>query len=836
MKSMNVRKIAAIAAGAAMIGAAFVGAVDVDTAGVGSFSFIQAGEPNVKIVVGSTAQPSDAVAAANIAAMIGNLAYKSSPVTVDQSAISCGGAGAGSCTGTLGSQQAVLTVTTPGVNPATAYEMRTYIGDESSNGADNLDSNAETVRNGTTTVGSTNASFGSGLGPRVITKDNTAIVNPAASLASDGKISYPKGSTITKEEQKIYAYAQVLYSTSTNAKKVQAQSVKTGYEAIFTDPIPVCLDTTKNLAGCGTNDKLTKNSVKITFLGDVWTISDVTVASPLVTAVTLGKSIAYKPIMKPGEKVTTPDGFVVELSDISGFGFGTGGSSLPYVSFKIYDKNNNLVKTLTSQQTTGAGDEVAEANNLVIKVNNAFPGASAKEFYADVEMYSNKLVITSGSEVSGGESKKNWKANIVSSNVSSSEGISKIQLYNDVDQTYKTPISQTLNAGESLEIIHGLPGFKLNFLGLETVDYDTLSFTKVTNSLVLVSGSATGQFLLVQSGRSNAFQYNGRNMDSVYLVVNSTNQTAAANGTVLYYDTTNSYFTSTGTTANQMVYQYSSSESATINTNAGLNTSTANQVIIAIPEITEDANGTAAAVTSNYNVVLQYDQALAQFVNTMGSTTVDKVGYQAAKDISTLGSANASNLASKETGFTTRRGNIVTSISATSVSMSYAQKIAHPRFTLTAAATSASAQTADYTLSANATQNIGGGYSVQLKDVSATVAACTPSASEGGALSGDAVASPANADVVTPLDTSSTSLVVLDKDAGSATNLIVVGGPMVNSLAGEVSGTLTTSGNAVVTVSGTKLIVAGYTAADTQAAANSLIAWLSSNRDQVVKG
>ncbi|PIT85136.1 S-layer protein, partial [Candidatus Micrarchaeota archaeon CG10_big_fil_rev_8_21_14_0_10_59_7] len=76
------KRIAAAAAGAAMLGAAVAGAVSVDDMGLGSFPFYSNGEPNVKIVVGTAAQPSDAVAAANIAAMVGNLAYTSKDITV----------------------------------------------------------------------------------------------------------------------------------------------------------------------------------------------------------------------------------------------------------------------------------------------------------------------------------------------------------------------------------------------------------------------------------------------------------------------------------------------------------------------------------------------------------------------------------------------------------------------------------------------------------------------------------------------------------------------------------------------------------------------------------
>ncbi len=76
MKSVNAKRIAALAASVAL-GIAFAAPV--------SFSNIpivnSAGQPVVQLVIGSTAKPSDGVVAANIAAVIGNLAFTSTPVT-----------------------------------------------------------------------------------------------------------------------------------------------------------------------------------------------------------------------------------------------------------------------------------------------------------------------------------------------------------------------------------------------------------------------------------------------------------------------------------------------------------------------------------------------------------------------------------------------------------------------------------------------------------------------------------------------------------------------------------------------------------------------------------
>jgi hypothetical protein len=70
------------------------------------------------------------------------------------------------------------------------------------------------------------------------------------------------------------------------------------------------------------------------------------------------------------------------------------------------------------------------------------------------------------------------------------------------------------------------------------------------------------------------------------------------------------------------------------------------------------------------------------------------------------------------------------------------------------------------------------------------------------------------------------SLVVLDKNAGGK-NLIIVGGPAVNSVAQQVAQLSEfTEGVQMVKLSGDKLLVAGYEAGDTAAAAESLMAEL----------
>ncbi|MCX6695330.1 MAG: S-layer protein, partial [Candidatus Altiarchaeota archaeon] len=80
----TLKRIGSIAAGAVMLGAALSGAVSagMDATGLTKDFFYDAGyNPIVQVVVGSKGLASDSVAAGNIAAVIGNLAYTSTTAT-----------------------------------------------------------------------------------------------------------------------------------------------------------------------------------------------------------------------------------------------------------------------------------------------------------------------------------------------------------------------------------------------------------------------------------------------------------------------------------------------------------------------------------------------------------------------------------------------------------------------------------------------------------------------------------------------------------------------------------------------------------------------------------
>lgn len=817
MKSMNVKRIAAIASGAALMGAAFVGAaVQVDTTGVSSFPFFAAGEPNVKVVIGAKAMPEDVVVGGNIAAVLGNLAYKDQDVSV----LNTDKLGTSGEAGDLTDKQASLTITTPGFNPANVYEMKAYVHDD-------LDNATETTRYTTESsrFQGQNTSFislGVNAGPKVISKDTTSVISPASGLSADGKITYPKGSTSTKEEEKVYAFAYVRYSDQTAIKDVVAENVKTGYEVTFTDPIPLCLDTSKNVTGAtctSDNDKLSKGNVEITFLGDKWTIFDYAVSNYAITSVTLGKQIAKKESFNIDDSVSTPDGYTIALKDISAF-------SPQQAQFDVIDKDGKTVLKKLYLEAGGSAT-VAEANNLVVKVNKVFPGAFAKQGLADVSMFSSQLVITNGAEITGGDSHQYWKGMIVSSIVGSTEAISKIQLYNDNNQLYKT--TTTMLSGEKIDIIKGMPGYKFNFLGLEQGDVDNLQFiidkgVSFTNSS---GGTVTGTFLHITSTIGSAFKYAKSTGEAwIKLEDAATAQPWIANGTVFYQDASYN-FVSTGTTQFQVPYSYGNDETATI---VATHNATLERWLIAIPELTEDNAGSGAVVATNQQILLQYDVVQDQFADTLGTTTASKIAYVA-------GGTSLTNYIGGmglDKGYISYRGTKFVDLTSSSAVFEYPKKVRKARFTLQKGADLTTTSTGGMESKANLkegdTQDIGAGYKVRVDTITAKVSGGT-----AGDVTGKELLEPSvkKAAVVTALDTASNPLVVLDTDseASSTSNLVVIGGQIVNTVAAGAGVALKSGDEPIVKVFGTtKLVVAGYSAADTKAAGNALISWLNDNR------
>jgi hypothetical protein len=273
----------------------------------------------------------------------------------------------------------------------------------------------------------------------------------------------------------------------------------------------------------------------------------------------------------------------------------------------------------------------------------------------------------------------------------SSESIAKIQIYNDDDQTYNpNGATRILEAGGSIDIIRSIPGFKFNYLGLETQPYDGLQFSIVTDYTIQLETNATnatsyvtGDMVKVRSNKSNAFRFFAIANNDAWIVMDGVAtycvfggqgggcSSYPVQGNVYIKDIYTGRFTEG--TYRQLPYYYSSVEFSIIDISTPTGAIPSDTVYIRIPEITEDNSGIIAIKASNWHTDLLYDANLAQFVNVIGNTAMDKVGYAF---------GNAAVVPTNDAGYVTYRGAVVSSVDPYVVSLMYPISIVHGRYSL----------------------------------------------------------------------------------------------------------------------------------------------------------
>ncbi len=831
MKSLNVKKIAVAAIGAAMIGAAFAGAVTVPSS-LSSYQFFSNGSPQVKIVVGSAAQASDAIAAANIAAMIGNLAYTSTPVSINgESGLACtGSAGTASC----GGGSATIQVTTPGINPATAYQMTTLI--DSSLNANYTSGLTSQNRNSTFSFSTGESAMTSSSGVDSVNAKITPSQTPVLHTTT-----LNIGSNSIQEEEDIYAGASNQFSTTYN--NVISNQMAAYYVASFTGALPMCTNTGNTIANCdvgGSQNYINDSRNIIQFLGQPWVVEGFTYnnASNSVTQLTLGQESSYQPQMAPGQTITASNGVKITLNSIS--------STTPLqASFNVTATDGTTqVITLGAQNDASSGAYQQSVDGITISVEKVFPGITAGVQYAQVSIYSNQIYLSgSGGPITGASisSSNQWYSYFQQGTNGASQGISKIIIV-------PSTIGSQQQSGTSFSLTPSFPLYNLNYIGLTNVTTTPITFSIQTPQTINVNQSTgcTGQlsFNAVQISPSSSDELydtaTGNTFNTGYLAINSGTTypsnsscllSAAVPGMVYYPNpnSVNNYYINTS--ASNVQFKYSSS----LNSWPSLiwvDNSPNGYDVVGIQEATtgveENSGIFPASITAFLN--LNTSSSTNQFTDGINSTTSDSLFYNDSSPLS-----NGTTFGTQKVNFITDRGSVFSSIGSTSFTINYADSLAGVEYTLTPSGVNASgsgANTANYSLTQGQSQSLGGGYSITLASVGSGSSTSTGGNATVTGVTGLA-ASPANADTVVPLNTASTPLVEFDSQASTTQPLIVVGGPMVNtvaaSLASQGSVSLNAPGDAVVQQIANDILVAGYTAADTQSAANALISWMAQN-------
>ncbi len=505
MKSINAKRIAAVAA-TLLVGLAAAG----QGVTFGNIPIINSqGQPVVQIVVGSTAQPSDGVVAANIAAVIGSLAHTSQNVTATvngRSSVTCV---VTTPTCTLSNQQVWLGEKGV-VVPTGSYSFQALIGSVLNPGVltSGTLTNTKSIQSSSSSYDYPNPSSA----PYAITSNPTATsvyagigISPATSVSAS-----TNGGGVAFTRFTSSGYDNILQLTSTQVPGLQSSSgtyqeteslwlagfpvynQNTGsisvldtngaYQIVFGKPIPV------TSGGSATNANLK-------LLGQNWTVYGMTPPTSGYIGVTsanfiVGGNVTLAQASTPIQTVyvghnVTSGPFTVVLNDLSY----PNSNGLSNAALSVY--NNGVLTNVTSAGPASNQQSItvnSSGTKLFIKVSQTFPGLYAYQKWAKIQLFSNTVNVTSGKNFNsangnGWLAALRWTTNQSTAAVSqlafnANAALQGIILYsNQTNQLTMTP-------GSSFNFVTSPAAWKVSFAGDSlgapssgNANYDPLTFT-----------------------------------------------------------------------------------------------------------------------------------------------------------------------------------------------------------------------------------------------------------------------------------------------------------------------------------------------------------------------
>jgi len=552
MKSLSAKRITAMIAGAALLGVglAFSGPVSFSSVPIISNS----GQPVVQVVLGSSAKPSDYVAAANIAAAIGNLAFTTMPVTASintTQAQSVLHVSVSSPTYSLTNQQVWLNESASALTSGT-YGFSTLIGSVLNGGIQlgslqstkNLQgpsqySYPETPSTSATPAPSpyTGVSFVP-LATSVVAANNGggasfSTFQSGTSPAYDNilEVSHSQFSGLLSnagsygENEYLWLTGFPVYDQASGVNNFALLDANGAYQITFNKPINV-----KTSSG-------SINHAAFSLLGQNYTVINYTPPANFLatspTNFTTGGSMYIASSLTPLTTVyvgsnLTSGGFKVVLNDLGQ----PNSNGVSPAAISVY-YNGALTNTSSIMPPNTTKFNVS-GHYLYVKVNQTFAGLYAYEKWAKMQLYSNVFQIKSGSSFNT-TTNPNWYTVLQwvnasgSTNTVSPNALQSIVIYGTSSE------AQTLLPGQSFSFITSPAVWKLQFIGqtLGSANYDPVTATLSAASPFTYenkgtqtppSGSVTftiknvtepAQELTVTSSIPNAFSYAGQTSSSV---------------------------------------------------------------------------------------------------------------------------------------------------------------------------------------------------------------------------------------------------------------------------------------------------------------------------------
>ncbi|VVB66752.1 Uncharacterised protein [Candidatus Gugararchaeum adminiculabundum] len=864
MKKISVKKIAALAAGAVMLGASVVGAAYWQDVPITN----DAGAPQVKVVVGANAAASDGVAAANIAARIGNLAFKSgstyTAVAKGLDGVSCqkvegtSTGGSVTCTPTISNEQVQLDVTLPGVVTG-AYNFKPSINDYIDKKLNNrINSGSEDQYQSTVTDVSPWAA-----------QDTLKISGTAFTPIASATVRDTYSGKSYTEEQSIWLRGQVQYDETLDT--LIAKSMKLAYRAEFTQDsygIPFCT-ALANGAGndytqcASNNDRTDRHRVSVKFLGEDWIISGMSVNTGASTGgtgtlydpgstVSLAKEGAYR-VLHIGENLSS-GAYSVRLADI---GLAEGATNVHPAAIEIYDANGVKLKEDKVDPGTTYSWTATDGTNLKIKVYTTQPGYTLNSKWAEIALYSQEITLTSGDTIDNDKNADwdvsiGWRDKGYTAAANQTDHLREILLINDAN-------TAKMQKGDTLDIVGDPVVFQLEFGGVDLADadYNLVTYT-VDNAadLKVSSGQScetadtqdlTGQQLLQVSAKTkDSFEIEGFMVNTFYVNLKGDmgNKILSLyykpSGASCWYNATSATYINALKT--QVTVKFAGIGDDQSAANGGVlyvnnNSITGGFEVGAI----EDAgyNSTTRAV-DKFAVLLYNISSKYKFTTSTTSSTSNAINYTAA-----IAGGPAGFSVTMPTGvdatYMTERGTKVYDIDSTGWSFDAAKKIGSGNFYLRTKEGMATDAT-QVTLKEGESRTLQGGVIIKATSITETVGSCSVDATGAGitcqATGKEGVKAKVSgngqeSDSVTasvPYQLTG-DLVVLDANAEKTGTLISVGGDKANEISKAAIATGDTPVDweatpVVVKKYGNVIVVAGKTSDDTTKAAAQFIAEL----------
>ncbi|MGC8537831.1 MAG: S-layer protein [Candidatus Micrarchaeia archaeon] len=559
MKRLNAKKIAAVVTGAALLGFGLAFASPVTISNVQVIN--NAGQPVVQVVVGSLAKPSDGVAAGNIAAAIGNLAYtqtqKVFPANVTQ-AKSVLGVSVSSPSYSLTDQQVYFNETSSSVVSG-AYSFSALIGSVLNRGVKLSSPISTKGLQGTTYAYPETYSITSSPAASAYSGPSSVPVSSVSASYNGGGVSFTTFTSsgndnilrVTNsnlpsllnnygtygENEYLWLTGFPVYDQASGVNNFALLSASGAYQVTFNKPINA--RTSSNAI----------NNAQIMLLGQPWTIINSTypTTNTLSTNViyggkiSLASSLTNLTTVYVGDNITSGP-FKVQLSGLGN----TNSNGVSQASINIYYQNSTTPVNTSVVDTYSLSKFNVSGHNLWVKVNQTFVGGSfAYQRWAKMQLYANVYNITS-SQAYNKTYNPGWNVYLGWTNATGTgipNALQSIVIYNT------TPT--TLMPGQSFNFITSPTMWKLQFVGqtLSSGDYDPVSATLsaptgVTYENAPLNTIAAGninnitepaQELTVTSSIPNAFSYAGQTSSSVvydltpYQLIESENASVVPN-------------------------------------------------------------------------------------------------------------------------------------------------------------------------------------------------------------------------------------------------------------------------------------------------------------------